>query len=117
MIVLYQSQSIFSLSGKAQKRFGGPRLSIGYVTEKDKTFKVSLSLEVCYFITCLLCQHYAQSLSIMPVLCSMLWHAYYASNYAGIIIAGLSLTDSKLQKYNYKVHIVDKISLVTKLQQ
>ena len=26
---------------------------------------------------------------IMPALCSMLWHAYYAKNYAGIIGASL----------------------------
>ena len=49
-----------------------------------------LSSEVCYFIICLLYLHYTRSLPVTYVtLCSMLWHAYYASNYAGIIGAGL----------------------------
>ena len=33
-----------------------------------------------------------EGLPIMLALCFMLWHAYYAKNYAGIIDAGLSHT-------------------------
>ena len=32
-----------------------------------------------------------EGLPIMLALCFMLWHAYYAQNYAGIIDAGLQL--------------------------
>ena len=35
-----------------------------------------------------------EGLPIMLALCFMLWHAYYAQNYAGIIDAGLTLTGS-----------------------
>ena len=33
-----------------------------------------------------------EGLPIMLTLCFMLWHAYYAQNYAGIIDAGLGKT-------------------------
>ena len=37
-----------------------------------------------------------EGLPIMLALCFMLWHAYYAQNYAGIIDAGLAIADSKI---------------------
>ena len=80
----------FNLCGRAQQRFGGPRPSLGYATKKQTwRLKTLLSSEVYYLIVCLLCLHYAWSLPIMPALYSILWHAYSASNYAGIIGAGL----------------------------
>ena len=54
-----------------------------------KRHSIRISSEICISTICLLCLHYARSLPIMPALCSMLWHAYYASNYASIIGAGL----------------------------
>ena len=42
-----------------------------------------------------------EGLPIMLALCFMLWHAYYAQNYAGIIDAGLPVT--------YLVTVGDKI--------
>ena len=90
MTVLLEYLDLSISAGRAQLRFGGPSPALGYVTEKQtRRLKALLSLEACYFIICLLCQHYARSLPIMPALCLMLWHAYYASNYAGIIGAGL----------------------------
>ena len=90
MTVLLEYLNLSISAGWAQLRFGGPSPVLGYATEKQTWhLKALLSLEACYFIICLLCQHYAQSLPIMPALCLMLWHAYYASNYAGIIGAGL----------------------------
>ena len=79
-----------SISVAGHSRFGGPRPALGYATEKQTwRLKTSISSEVCYFIICVLCPHSAQSLPIMQALCSMLWHAYYASSYAGIIGADL----------------------------
>ena len=43
----------------------------------------------------------------MPALCLMLWHAYYASNYAGIIGAGL--TNAALNKQILKQHAHAKV--------
>ena len=69
----------------------------GYATEKEAWYlKTLLSSELCYFIICLLCPHYARSLPIMPALCSMLWYACYVSNYAGIIGTGLNVTYEKI---------------------
>ena len=71
----------FNFSSRAQLRFGGPMLTLGYNTEKQTyCLKALLSSEICCFIIYLLCPHYAQSLPIMPALCFMFWHAYYASN-------------------------------------
>ena len=38
-----------------------------------------------------------EGLPIMLALCFMLWHAYYAQNYAGIIDAGLTYASSYIQ--------------------
>ena len=50
----------------------------------------------------------------MPALCLMLWYAYYASNYAGIIGTGLLLATTATaggQNYHTQVSQVDSIQL------
>ena len=42
-----------------------------------------------------------EGLPIMLALCFMLWHAYYAQNYAGIIDAGLHVTTRLQQIHKY----------------
>ena len=49
-----------------------------------------------------------ESLPIMLALCFMLWHAYYAQNYAGIIDAGLLHTII----YNYIIMTYVRISIL-----
>ena len=71
----------------------GPGPPLATPLKKTRRLNISLGSEVCYFIICLLCPHYARSLPIMPALRSIrLWHANDASNYAGIISACLDVT-------------------------
>ena len=54
-----------------------------------------------------------EGLPIMLALCFMLWHAYYAQNYAGIIDAGLDYTHHNLNlgKAAIIAHYESKIPL------
>ena len=53
-----------------------------------------------------------EGLPIMLALCFMLWHAYYAQNYAGIIDAGLAQMVLLPQRLSGSAPVVIKVSPV-----
>ena len=53
-----------------------------------------------------------EGLPVMLALCFMLWHAYYAKNYAGIIDAGLLVAYLPLMHFSYYFDCYDAYIII-----